>query len=316
MVVHREQAEQVVVVLGDRLARPVLVDRADLELLVVATELHAAASFAARLPGILARAWHGCPQVGPRGAEAGEVSRPDAATAAAAPDLPTLVLPGWVQWCVRARFWLVALASLAYLPVGYAENGFDYTIFRNGARVLLGLSVTNEAGQSGRFGVFAAEPSIQVGPLSLFATTPLAPLGRDTGRLLACLLMALALPLFMWLLERAGRLLTDRTEADLRLVVLLAGLFSVLMWHELVMYAHIDDLSCSRPPGPWGRSGGDARSSSASRSGSPSTRSRGRRACCHWSSHSPRPGPGCWPRAPRSWRSWWRGRRSSRWPAP
>ena len=40
VVVHREQAEQVVVVLGDRLAGPVLVDRADLELLVVPTELH------------------------------------------------------------------------------------------------------------------------------------------------------------------------------------------------------------------------------------------------------------------------------------
>ncbi len=41
MVVHGQQAEQVVVVLGDRLARPVLVDRADLELLVVTAELHA-----------------------------------------------------------------------------------------------------------------------------------------------------------------------------------------------------------------------------------------------------------------------------------
>ena len=40
VVVHGEQAEQVVVVLGDRLARPVLVDRADLELLEVPTELH------------------------------------------------------------------------------------------------------------------------------------------------------------------------------------------------------------------------------------------------------------------------------------
>src|SRR4051794_25306144 len=41
VVVHGEQAEQVVVVLGDRLAGPVLVRRADLELLVAASELHA-----------------------------------------------------------------------------------------------------------------------------------------------------------------------------------------------------------------------------------------------------------------------------------
>ena len=42
VVVHGEQAEQVVVVLGHRLARPVLVARADLELLVAPPELHAA----------------------------------------------------------------------------------------------------------------------------------------------------------------------------------------------------------------------------------------------------------------------------------
>jgi hypothetical protein len=41
VVVHGQQAEQVVVVLGDRLAGPVLVRGADLELLVVAAELHA-----------------------------------------------------------------------------------------------------------------------------------------------------------------------------------------------------------------------------------------------------------------------------------
>ena len=40
VMVHREQAEQVVVVLGDRLAGPVLVHGADLELLVVPAELH------------------------------------------------------------------------------------------------------------------------------------------------------------------------------------------------------------------------------------------------------------------------------------
>jgi hypothetical protein len=40
MVVHREQAEEVVVVFGDGLAGPVLVDGTDLELLVVSPELH------------------------------------------------------------------------------------------------------------------------------------------------------------------------------------------------------------------------------------------------------------------------------------
>jgi hypothetical protein len=41
MVVHRDEAEQVVVGLGDGLARPVPVDRTDLELLVCAPKLHA-----------------------------------------------------------------------------------------------------------------------------------------------------------------------------------------------------------------------------------------------------------------------------------
>jgi hypothetical protein len=45
VVVHGQQAEHVVVELRDRLARPVLVGRADLELLIAATELHLACSF-------------------------------------------------------------------------------------------------------------------------------------------------------------------------------------------------------------------------------------------------------------------------------
>ncbi len=44
VVVHRQQAEQMVVVLGDRLAGPVLVDGPDLELLEGASELHRQAS--------------------------------------------------------------------------------------------------------------------------------------------------------------------------------------------------------------------------------------------------------------------------------
>src|SRR6185312_5643198 len=44
VVVHGQQAEQVVVVLGDGLAGPVLVHRADLELLVGAPESHRQAS--------------------------------------------------------------------------------------------------------------------------------------------------------------------------------------------------------------------------------------------------------------------------------
>jgi hypothetical protein len=51
VVVHRQQAEHVVVRLGDRLRRPGLVDRADLELLEVAAVLAGAGGLALRLVG-------------------------------------------------------------------------------------------------------------------------------------------------------------------------------------------------------------------------------------------------------------------------
>ena len=62
MVVHGQQAEQVVVVLGDRLAGPVLVDRADLELLVIATELHGISSIAAANDATESAKWTGIRQ--------------------------------------------------------------------------------------------------------------------------------------------------------------------------------------------------------------------------------------------------------------
>jgi hypothetical protein len=52
MVVHREQAEEVVVALGDGLRRPVLVDGADLELLEVAAVRMGAARLARGLVGL------------------------------------------------------------------------------------------------------------------------------------------------------------------------------------------------------------------------------------------------------------------------
>jgi hypothetical protein len=55
VVVHGEQAEQVVVRLGDGLGRPVLVDRADLELLEVAAVGMRAARLAGGLVGLDAR---------------------------------------------------------------------------------------------------------------------------------------------------------------------------------------------------------------------------------------------------------------------
>ena len=61
MVVHRDQAEQVVVGLGHGLRRPVLVDGADLELLQVAAVRMGAAGLARGLIGLegLRLAWLG-----------------------------------------------------------------------------------------------------------------------------------------------------------------------------------------------------------------------------------------------------------------
>jgi hypothetical protein len=51
VVVHRQQAEEVVVGLGDGLRRPVLVDGADLELLEIAPVLARPRGLAFGLPG-------------------------------------------------------------------------------------------------------------------------------------------------------------------------------------------------------------------------------------------------------------------------
>lgn len=152
------------------------------------------------------------------------------------------VLPGWVGVCVRLRFWLIAAGSLAYTPVGYGGTGGDFAFFRTGARVLLGLHTDFGAGSHGRFGIYAADPTNQVGPVSILVTAPVAALSRDTGRLVVSVLMALALPLLLWLVESAARSLATRGEADLQAVVLGAGLFLLPMWHELVLWAHVDDV--------------------------------------------------------------------------
>ena len=152
------------------------------------------------------------------------------------------MLPRWVHGVAQFRWWLISGATLAYLPVGYSTSGGDYDFFRNGARVLLGLPTSGVVGSRGHFGMYAADPSTQVGPVALLVTTPLAWLGRDSGRLVLSVVMALALTLLLWLTERAGRILTTRSEPDLQLVVLLAGLMSIPMWHQVVLYAHLDDV--------------------------------------------------------------------------
>ncbi len=62
VVVHRQQAEEVVVVLRDRLAGPVPVDRTDLELLVAASELHCPLLVESDHPAPLGRAAPSLPE--------------------------------------------------------------------------------------------------------------------------------------------------------------------------------------------------------------------------------------------------------------
>jgi hypothetical protein len=61
MVVHRDQAEQVVVVLGHRLSGPVFVHCPDLELFVIPAELHvrapSSAAAVAQHPALISPSW-------------------------------------------------------------------------------------------------------------------------------------------------------------------------------------------------------------------------------------------------------------------
>jgi hypothetical protein len=151
-------------------------------------------------------------------------------------------LPGWLQRSVSHRWWLISFGTLIYLPVGYPTNGRDFSFFRDGARVLLGLPTMGLVGSQGHLGIYAADPSTQIGPFALVVTSPVAWLGRSQGRIVMSVLMALALVLLMWLSERAGRVLTTRSESDLQLVTLLAGVCAIPMWHEVVLFAHVDDV--------------------------------------------------------------------------
>src|SRR3954465_2331812 len=80
MVVHRQQAEEVVVVLGHRLARPVLVRRTDLELLVVPAELHE--------PSSSASTWESNPAGSTSPSDVRLVGGPDRLTGPANPTSP------------------------------------------------------------------------------------------------------------------------------------------------------------------------------------------------------------------------------------
>jgi len=156
------------------------------------------------------------------------------------PPVPS-ALPGWLAACVRLRYWLIALASLAYASNGYENSGGDFSFIRTGARVLVGLPAGFSNGSYGRFGIYAADPHVQVGPIAMLVTAPVAAFSLDTSRLVITVLMALALPLLLWLAEDAAKVATARTEQELGTVVLTAGLFSVPMWHQVLLFGHVDD---------------------------------------------------------------------------
>jgi hypothetical protein len=149
-------------------------------------------------------------------------------------------LPGWVTELVRWRYALLAAAALAWVPVGYGGSGGDWAFLRQGALALVGRGAGFGVGSP--LSLYADAPSTQIGPPALVGAVPFSMLGRAEGRLAATIVMALALPLFVWLLEGAAR--KARNDAvHVAEAALVGGLASSLLWHAVaVQYAHLDDV--------------------------------------------------------------------------
>lgn len=149
-------------------------------------------------------------------------------------------IPGWAAVLVRWRYALLAAASLAWVPVGYGAWMSDWRFFHQGALTLIGRGA--DFGLGSPLSLYADSPSTQIGPTALVGAIPFTLLGQAGGRLAATITMALALPLFVWLLEGAAR--RARSDAShLAETALVGGLIASLLWQAVaVQYAHLDDV--------------------------------------------------------------------------
>lgn len=132
-----------------------------------------------------------------------------------------LILSGWAL-------------LLALRAVGHGHGDWDF--FADAARSLFGIP-TREFPAGGGLGLFAHNPDIVTGPLTLISVRLLTPLGPSSGYGAAVVVSSLLGVVAIAGLDAASRALgTDRAGA-----VLLGGIVLLPAWSELAGYGHLDD---------------------------------------------------------------------------
>ncbi len=123
---------------------------------------------------------------------------------------------------------------LALRAIGHGHGDWDF--FADAARSLLGIP-TRAFPAGGGLELFAHNPDIVTGPLTLLSVRALAPFGPSSGYAAAVVVTSLLGVVAVAGLDAASRALaTERSGA-----VLLGGILLLPAWSELAGYGHLDD---------------------------------------------------------------------------
>lgn len=142
---------------------------------------------------------------------------------------------------LRARYVLLVGAATATWSLRYQLLTGDFAFFEYFGRVLLHKQ-HYPGGVSSLLHIYTQTPKMQIGPPPLLLGTPLMALPGPESNRYSTLLMMLALPLCMWLAERAARA-WGASESSTRPAALVFGLAALPMWVDLSLwYQHMDDV--------------------------------------------------------------------------
>jgi hypothetical protein len=144
----------------------------------------------------------------------------------------------WVSWYSLRWVMLAAWTAICFgLCVRAGRAGIDWSTVDRGAHLLTG------GHQAGGLHLYARDPSIQIGPLTLGVVRFIELFaGRHAAMAVALIGTALLLPALAGL-ERAVRFTTDVAGRRAALLTLIGGLFVVPAWLQAtVVYAHPDDV--------------------------------------------------------------------------
>jgi hypothetical protein len=136
------------------------------------------------------------------------------------------------------------MAAYGFCLQHLRNTGKDWRSFVLGSELLLGHH-RGGSQLTGGLHLYANYPTLQIGPLSFLAATPLRLLGGSDGRVASALLMTAVAPGLVFVIERSARRVWPRTqdkESWLPATILLGGLMVVQAWSPLgTIYMHLDD---------------------------------------------------------------------------